>query len=521
MNVVHKEFDVAAESGDEQIVGGFITTANRDRHGDVVEATGVDTSQLKVLLEGHNHDKPVGRLIGTEVRDGGVYARFKVLTDDAWAKVKAGLYPAFSIGFIPKVAEPMKGSDGGWLYKAIEVIETSLVAIPSNRESLISEVRNAPSEGDTMNDKIAPTGKKVAPAVHTERHEYSLQKALASVLEQRVPAGLEGETDQELRHAQPGREFGGCAVPIEQVFLTKDQRDTIAKASGVYDPTNLAPLTGVDYRDELFARISDAIGKQMIMGQLGVRTLAGLTEDTIRIPRQTGMMSAAHTAIDTDLPDSSDPTFSNQLIRPKLVGSIAQLQLSAILAQHPRIGTDFIGNELRRALVQELERVFISGDEATTPAEPDGLVILADNSNALTIATATLLADWQNVEKVYRDYTQDLNNRVSWVLPPELLEAGEHVASFSNSRDTMTSVVLRTSPRIVNALNLPETTGIYTGFVGQFDNFVHAIWQGIDVSLNPWETTVFAKKATLLRVSMLHGQQIIDPKKILQVAVTP
>ena len=78
----------------------------------------------------------------------------------------------------------------------------------------------------------------------------------------------------------------------------------------------------------------------------GVRTITGLTEDTVRIPRQTAMMSAAYAAMDTDLQASDDPAFSNVDLKPRLVGSVTELALSAVLAQHPRIGTDYIGNEL-------------------------------------------------------------------------------------------------------------------------------------------------------------------------------
>ena len=68
----------------------------------------------------------------------------------------------------------------------------------------------------------------------------------------------------------------------------------------------------------------------------------------------------------------------------------------------------------------------------------------------------------------------------------------------------------------VIGLNLPADTG----FFGLFEYMVHGIWQGIDVSLNPYADSVFSKKATLLRVSMMHDFQIIDPKRIRQVAVT-
>ena len=517
MNLVQKSITLEVAEADEQIVGGFISTNNRDRHGDIVEPDGCDTSQLQMLLEGHDHDKPVGRLIDVERRPEGVYARFKVIADDCWQKVKAGLYPAFSIGFIPKTAEPLK--DGGWLYKAVEVIETSLVAIPSNRESQIVEVRSA-LEGNKMSEvATAPSegiNVKVAPAVHTKEHKYSLKRVMSQVLEQRHIDGVEGEFDQELRAKQPWREYGGAAVPVEMIFLNDEQRAAITKASGVVNPTNLEPLTGEDYRDELFTLIDEAIGKQLLSGQLGVRTLTGLREQTIRIPRQDAMMSAGHVALDTDLPDSSDPTFSNTTMTPKLVGSVAQLQLSSILAQHPRVGTDFIGSELRRALIQEVERVFLAGDTATNPAEPNGLDKLADDTDGLTLGVSTPLSDLNACIAAYVDYLQEWPSDVKWVLPLEYLQALEVIPAFTGSQKDARQAFMDKGMDARIGLNLTDGNG----FFGLFQYMVHGIWQGIDVSLNPYADSVFAKKATLLRVSMMHDYQIIDPKRIRKVTVT-
>lgn len=51
MNVVQKSITLEVAEADEQIVGGFISTQNRDRHGDIVEPDGCDTSRLQVRLE--------------------------------------------------------------------------------------------------------------------------------------------------------------------------------------------------------------------------------------------------------------------------------------------------------------------------------------------------------------------------------------------------------------------------------------------------------------------------------------
>lgn len=227
-------------------------------------------------------------------------------------------------------------------------------------------------------------------------------------------------------------------------------------------------------------------------------------------------MSAGHVAIDTDLPDSSDPTFTNTTMTPKLVGSVAQLQLSAILAQHPRIGTDFIGSELRRALTQEVERVFLNGDNTTNAAEPDGLVNLADDTDSLALGVSTPIDDLNACIAAYVDYLQEWPNGVQWVLPLEYLQALETIPSFTGSQKDARMAFMDKGMNAVIGLNLPDNTG----FFGLFNYMVHGIWQGIDLSLNPYADSVFAKKATLLRVSMMHDYQIIDPKRIRQVTVT-
>ena len=227
-------------------------------------------------------------------------------------------------------------------------------------------------------------------------------------------------------------------------------------------------------------------------------------------------MSAGHVLLDSDLPDSSDPTFTNTTMNPKLVGSVAQLQLSAVLAQHPRIGTDFIGSELRRALIQEVERVFLEGDNTTTPAEPDGLVNLADDGDSLSMGVTTPIEDLNAVIDVYGRYLQDWPAGVTAVLPPEYLQACEVIPSFTGSCNSARQAIEQKGIPVVTALNLPDDTG----FFGLFNYMVHGIWQGIDVSLNPYADSVFKKKATLLRVSMMHDFQIIDPKRIRKLTVT-
>ncbi len=502
-DIIHKQSIFKEVDEAQRIISGLVTTVNKDRDGDIISPEEIDLSSYEenpVLLLGHNPNQPIGRAISIEKKAEGIHVSFQLLDegttkecDQAYSMAKQGVLRAFSVGMIK--------NESGY-----ELTEVSLLANPSNRESLVTEVK---SLEDT------PTFVKSTPIVTSKNaasKNYSLNRLMKSITNNQAIAGLEAEHDQEIKKNQPGRDWLGTAVPVEAIF----------KASGVVSPTNLAPLTGVDNRDELFQRINTSIGKQLVSGSLGATVLSGLTEQTVKIPRQLTMQTAGHVTLDSDLPDAGDPTFDTQSLTPKLVGSVAQLNLSSFMAVHPRVGEDFIANELRRALAVEVDRVFLEGDNTTNSEEPDGILTLATDTSIAINHDTSAVADLDAVIALLKTYLQETNPNAAWALNPNFLSGLRTVLAFTGAQESA-ATVLGLANGTINQFNVTELLGLPVtagtpdtsdGLFGEFNTVVHGLWSGVDVSVNPWETTVFKKGAALIRCMMMHDVAVVDPKRI-------
>ena len=503
-NIIHKQSIFKEVDEAQRIISGLVTTTNKDRDGDIITPDEIDLSAYEenpVLLLAHNPNAPIGRAISIKKEAEGIHVSFKLLdegttkeADQAYSMAKQGVLRAFSVGMIK--------NESGY-----ELMEVSLLANPANRESLVTEVKSLEDVPRLVKRTPIVTSKNAA------SKSYSLNRLMKSITNNQAISGLEAEHDQEIKKNQPSRDWFGAAVPMEAIF----------KASGVISPTNLAPLTGEDNRDELFQRINIAIGKQLVSGQLGATVLSGLIEQTVKIPRQLTMQTAGHVTLDSDLPAAGDPTFDTQSLNPKLVGSVAQLNLSSFMAVHPRVGEGFIANELRRALAVEVDRVFLEGDNTANTEEPDGILTLATDTSIAVNHDVAAVADLDSIIALLKAYLQETNPMASWALNPNFLSGLRTVLAFTGAQESAATVlglangtinkfpVIETLGFPVNTVPDPDTS---PGLFGEFNTVVHGLWSGVDVSVNPWETTVFKKGAALIRCMMMHDVAVVDPKRI-------
>jgi len=106
----------------EKAVVATISTAARDRHGDVIDPRGVRLERFRknpVVLYAHDYDGlPVARSLWERVRDGDddpelvAKPQFHMDTElsrEVWALVEKGVLSAWSVGFIPEQWEPLDG----------------------------------------------------------------------------------------------------------------------------------------------------------------------------------------------------------------------------------------------------------------------------------------------------------------------------------------------------------------------------------------------------------------------------
>jgi HK97 family phage prohead protease len=129
----------------ERIVEGYASLPNLDDQGDVIPLDTI-AEALPSYMEFANlremHGKSAaGNVLKASVDEKGLYIVAKVVDDDAWAKVKAGVYKGFSVGGgIPDDMTETR-ADGARIIKQIQLNEISLVDRPANPKARISFVK--------------------------------------------------------------------------------------------------------------------------------------------------------------------------------------------------------------------------------------------------------------------------------------------------------------------------------------------------------------------------------------------
>lgn len=137
----------------------ILTTKSRDRDGDVLEPTGANIDRKMPLLLHHLPTEPVGKFVKLVSQDDtGVIIKNAIvgtsLGHDTAQMVEFGCFRV-SHGFEPKEYEPLSlassaykdsalsavladDGDAGWHVKQYDVMEVSLVTIPSNPDAIIT-----------------------------------------------------------------------------------------------------------------------------------------------------------------------------------------------------------------------------------------------------------------------------------------------------------------------------------------------------------------------------------------------
>lgn len=154
LQTAYAEFHVKSIDVERRIIRGIATSPGVDRAGDVVEMSGITVRNPIPLLLHHKKDLPVGTAtLGAATKDGipfeaeiavfGDAGTVRDRLDEAWHSIKAGLLRGVSIGFrvIGDALDVIRDT-GGLRFKAIEILELSLVAIPANVNATITAIKS-------------------------------------------------------------------------------------------------------------------------------------------------------------------------------------------------------------------------------------------------------------------------------------------------------------------------------------------------------------------------------------------
>lgn len=153
-----KEVVPVADGGWE--IAGYASTfgGEPDSYGDVIVAgafaDSIATRPTKFLYE---HFEPIGKQLEIREDDKGLFGRWSIVDTatgtDAYKLAKAGVLDSLSIGYFTQEADYRE--DGVRILRKIDLYEVSCVAIPANRNAVITDVKSRPFEVHQADVQVA------------------------------------------------------------------------------------------------------------------------------------------------------------------------------------------------------------------------------------------------------------------------------------------------------------------------------------------------------------------------------
>lgn len=161
-----------------------------DRDGDIIDQDGWDLKNYKknpVVLPAHNYRDPAIASSLVSKKDGNLV--FKITfpeegvnpMSDIYRKLyKGGFMRASSVGFIPREWSDSKDKSGTFVrtFTKAELLELSLVTVPSNPEALISQGKSIDEAKDkgVINEDEASTVKSYIKLIESKKEEKPEEK---------------------------------------------------------------------------------------------------------------------------------------------------------------------------------------------------------------------------------------------------------------------------------------------------------------------------------------------------------
>lgn len=153
MHRAYSVLQVRSVNAERREFTGIASTPSTDRMGDVVEPSGAEIALPVPLLLHHDARLPVGTVESADVRSSGITVRCRIAkvdepgtlqdrTDEAWHSLRAGVIRGLSIGFRILADGIEQLRSGGVRYRAWELLELSLVAVPANSDCTVQTVKH-------------------------------------------------------------------------------------------------------------------------------------------------------------------------------------------------------------------------------------------------------------------------------------------------------------------------------------------------------------------------------------------
>lgn len=275
------KFAAVSPSDEERVVCGIATSEAIDDVGDIIDRQATErawqawASEWGNIREMHQ-PSAVGRLTDWHIDpEGRVHVCVKIIDDQAWKKVKTGVYRGFSIGgeIAPNGtrSETIKDAITGLWRKVRRVLEyyleeLSLVDKPANPEAvfLVAKMSSKSLGGMGMSKNMAGQPAATSQEAKTTAEIAATVQAIKAAVKSFAKSSAEEEEippaplSKEDTPTEEGKPFDGAAAPFEGETVTKDGEGlggelplSLTPSGGVLDPSQVI----LDFLRPLIAQV--------------------------------------------------------------------------------------------------------------------------------------------------------------------------------------------------------------------------------------------------------------------------
>ena len=233
---------------EERMVYGYASTESVDSQGEIVEKEAIlralpDYMKFANIREMHQ-PSAVGKTQTADMDDNGLFISVKVVDDNAWAKVKEGVYNGFSIG-------GRANTRVGNRIKDLTLSEISLVDRPANQQSVFTMVK---FDGLSKSDSQEPTDGRIMISEISDEEMMEMETRhgkVADFLENQVSIAEVSQVIEMVHYL--------IYMIVDRIYAGKDTSDLEAATEKLKSAASkILGDTGVDKIDGLIS-----LAKQM------------------------------------------------------------------------------------------------------------------------------------------------------------------------------------------------------------------------------------------------------------------
>lgn len=324
------------------------------------------------------------------------------------------------------------------------------------------------------------------------RSRFSLGRLIASHFDPHVDAGFEREVQPDLAK-RAGRPAEGVFVPME-LF----ERRAVTTANG-------GDLISTDHRPDLFI---NALAAQSMVRMMGATVLTGLVGN-VSIPKESDAPNVGWVAENAAIPDT-DGSFDSVTLSPKHAGALCQWSRNMVLQSSPQV-EQLMRMMMARDLGLAIDRAAIRGGGTN---EPTGILATAGiQTQAWTtdyIVTAAEMigkADIANVAAM-RGFLGTPGIRKAALKVKDTQGRPIPIADQFHGEPVNFSTQVPT--------NLDPSANKHGLIYGDWTELIIGMWSEIDILVNPFEATAYAKGGVSIRamasvdVALRHDEAFVS-----------